>query len=78
MDSPALSVLSDLSDLSDDELDQYFASYVPLSNLPTPPPSKGSPKVERLPVPAVQQPSPELDGTFPYHVSVRRPTRYFG
>ncbi|KAH7351389.1 hypothetical protein BKA66DRAFT_446802 [Pyrenochaeta sp. MPI-SDFR-AT-0127] len=33
--SPALSVNSDLTD---EELDKYFASYVPLSNLPTPPP----------------------------------------
>ncbi|KAJ4364586.1 hypothetical protein N0V83_009182 [Neocucurbitaria cava] len=35
--SPALSVNSDLTD---EELDKYFASYVPLSNLPTPPPAK--------------------------------------
>jgi len=31
--SPALS-----DGMSDEELDAYFASYVPLSNLPTPPP----------------------------------------
>ncbi|KAF1850660.1 uncharacterized protein K460DRAFT_361425 [Cucurbitaria berberidis CBS 394.84] len=35
--SPALSVNSDLTD---EELDKYFASCVPLSNLPTPPPAK--------------------------------------
>ncbi|KAF2004729.1 hypothetical protein P154DRAFT_531296 [Amniculicola lignicola CBS 123094] len=34
--SPIGSVYSD--DLSDEELDRYFANYVPLSNLPTPPP----------------------------------------
>jgi hypothetical protein len=33
--SPALSITSDMTD---EELDQYLASYVPLSNLPTPPP----------------------------------------
>ncbi|OAL47607.1 hypothetical protein IQ07DRAFT_613580 [Pyrenochaeta sp. DS3sAY3a] len=35
--SPALSATSDLTD---EELDRYFASYVPLSNLPTPPPKE--------------------------------------
>lgn len=35
--SPALSATSDLTD---EELDKYFASCVPLSNLPTPPPVK--------------------------------------
>jgi hypothetical protein len=35
--SPALSITSDMTD---EELDQYLASYVPLSNLPTPPPVK--------------------------------------
>ncbi|KAF2821251.1 hypothetical protein CC86DRAFT_111435 [Ophiobolus disseminans] len=35
--SPALSVNSDMTD---EELDRYFATYVPLSNLPTPPPAK--------------------------------------
>jgi hypothetical protein len=35
--SPALSVNSDMTD---EELDKYFATYVPLSNLPTPPPAK--------------------------------------
>lgn len=40
MDSPALSERSRGSfedDMSDEDLDAYFASYVPLSNLPTPP-----------------------------------------
>lgn len=42
MNSPALSGTSDvdLDDMTDEELDMYFASYVPLSNLPTPPPAK--------------------------------------
>ncbi|KAI8941589.1 hypothetical protein NX059_002804 [Plenodomus lindquistii] len=35
--SPALSATSEMTD---EELDRYFASYVPLSNLPTPPPAK--------------------------------------
>jgi hypothetical protein len=35
--SPALSINSDMSD---EELEKYFASYIPLSNLPTPPPAK--------------------------------------
>lgn len=35
--SPALSATSEMTD---EELDMYFASYVPLSNLPTPPPAK--------------------------------------
>jgi hypothetical protein len=35
--SPAVSVTSDMTD---EELDKYFATYVPLSNLPTPPPAK--------------------------------------
>lgn len=38
--SPALSATSNFSDFTDEELDKYFASYVPLSNLPTPPPAK--------------------------------------
>ncbi len=42
--SPAQSVSSDLSD---EELDKYFASYVPLSNLPTPPVAKDSTKPNR-------------------------------
>lgn len=29
-----------MSEMSDAELDAYFATYVPLSNLPTPPPAK--------------------------------------
>jgi hypothetical protein len=42
MDSPPLSATSDvdIDDMTDEELDHYFASYVPLSNLPTPPPAK--------------------------------------
>ncbi|KAF2472822.1 uncharacterized protein BDR25DRAFT_312717 [Lindgomyces ingoldianus] len=43
MDSPAFSVTSDFSDFTDEELDHYFATYVPLSNLPTPPPAKKKP-----------------------------------
>ncbi|EFQ92028.1 hypothetical protein CFE70_003875 [Pyrenophora teres f. teres 0-1] len=37
MNSPALSMTSDMTD---EELDKYFASCIPLSNLPTPPPAK--------------------------------------
>ncbi|KAH5351914.1 hypothetical protein HBI33_215040 [Parastagonospora nodorum] len=37
--SPAMSVISDMTD---EELDKYFATYIPLSNLPTPPPAKES------------------------------------
>jgi hypothetical protein len=37
--SPAMSVNSDMTD---EELDKYFATYIPLSNLPTPPPAKES------------------------------------
>ncbi|KAH9871105.1 hypothetical protein J1614_006679 [Plenodomus biglobosus] len=32
--------VSATSEMTDEELDMYFASYVPLSNLPTPPPAK--------------------------------------
>ncbi|KAF2127580.1 hypothetical protein P153DRAFT_368174 [Dothidotthia symphoricarpi CBS 119687] len=53
--SPAFSVTSDMTD---EELDQYFASYVPLSNLPTPPPAKEH-TVASLPTPS--SPSQNLD-----------------
>lgn len=43
MDSPAFSSTSRRGSFdSDEDLDAYFTSYVPLSNLPTPPPVKGS------------------------------------
>jgi hypothetical protein len=43
MDSPAFSSTSRRGSFdSSEDLDAYFASYVPLSNLPTPPPVKGS------------------------------------
>jgi hypothetical protein len=36
--SPALSVYSEGNmDMTEEEMDSYFANYVPLSNLPTPP-----------------------------------------
>lgn len=64
--SPALSIASlagDVDDMSEEELDKYFASYVPLSNLPTPPPAKEQPVVAG---PASQaqdeRRSPELEG----------------
>jgi hypothetical protein len=40
--SPTSTVTSDrdFDDMTDEELDKYFASYEPLSNLPTPPPAK--------------------------------------
>ncbi|KAF2731306.1 hypothetical protein EJ04DRAFT_566942 [Polyplosphaeria fusca] len=43
--SPALSIAS-VEDMTDEELDKYFASYEPLSNLPTPPPANMSPVVQ--------------------------------
>lgn len=64
--SPALSVTSEMTD---EELDQYFATYVPLSNLPTPPPAKehataSAPSKTALPASTLDQaaPSPELEG----------------
>jgi hypothetical protein len=57
-DSPALSVNSDMTD---EELDRYFATYVPLSNLPTPPPAK-----ERQPA-ASSQPSQPSSTSAPEH-----------
>ncbi|KAF2122178.1 hypothetical protein BDV96DRAFT_663169 [Lophiotrema nucula] len=43
MESPALLVGSmDFDNMTDEELDKYFASCEPLSNLPTPPPTKDS------------------------------------
>lgn len=68
--SPALSVTSDMTD---EELDKYFASYVPLSNLPTPPPAKEHAIPNRAsPAPSSQSHdhtdvnanSPELEGQF--------------
>ncbi|KAF1940541.1 hypothetical protein EJ02DRAFT_379579 [Clathrospora elynae] len=47
--SPALSMNSDMTD---EELDQYLANYVPLSNLPTPPPAKESSMPRRVSTPA--------------------------
>ena len=40
--SPAATVASerDIDEMTDEELDKYFASCAPLSNLPTPPPAK--------------------------------------
>jgi hypothetical protein len=40
---PAPSIHADVDDfdnMTDEELERYFANYVPLSNLPTPPPAK--------------------------------------
>jgi hypothetical protein len=43
MDSPAFSSTSRRGSFdSNEDLDAYFTNYVPLSNLPTPPPVKGS------------------------------------
>jgi hypothetical protein len=64
--SPALSVSSNTSDMTEEEMDQYFASYVPLSSLPTPPPAK----VVTIPctvedtTAVIQAKTPELEGTF--------------
>jgi hypothetical protein len=62
--SPAVSVTSDMTD---EELDRYFATYVPLSNLPTPPPAKENapPAVSgstSTPTPTTSQSSSELEG----------------
>ncbi|KAJ4354253.1 uncharacterized protein N0V89_005987 [Didymosphaeria variabile] len=56
MASPALSIRSNFSDMDDEELEQYLASCVPLSNLPTPPPAKEQP----LPTPSTTM-SSEFD-----------------
>jgi len=67
MASPALSVRSDFSDMNDEELDQYLATCVPFSNLPTPPPAK-QPPLSALPSPPSDvdiercHKSPELAG----------------
>lgn len=58
--SPALSASSDLSDMTDEELDKYFASCAPLSNLPTPPPSRDILPIVDLS--EVQRQTPELEG----------------
>ncbi|KAL1599905.1 hypothetical protein SLS60_007710 [Paraconiothyrium brasiliense] len=55
--SPALSIRSNFSDMDDEELEQYLASCVPLSNLPTPPPAKEQP----LPPPAAETTSSQFD-----------------
>jgi hypothetical protein len=64
--SPALSVSSNTSDMTDEELDQYFASYVPLSSLPTPPPAKSvtiRSTVEDTTA-VIRAKTPELEGRF--------------
>ncbi|KAF1912963.1 hypothetical protein BDU57DRAFT_521580 [Ampelomyces quisqualis] len=53
--SPAMSVNSDMTD---EELDKYFATYVPLSNLPTPPPAKEQAQPQQLAMPAATTSSP--------------------
>jgi len=62
--SPAPSVNSDMTD---EELDKYFATYIPLSNLPTPPPAKES-HANTTSTPTSSQgqtrPAPEIQGTF--------------
>lgn len=69
MASPAMSVRSNFSDMDDEELDQYLASCVPLSSLPTPPPAKEQPHpTSTLPSPPAEMEigchrrSPELEG----------------
>ncbi|PSN71428.1 hypothetical protein BS50DRAFT_584919 [Corynespora cassiicola Philippines] len=65
--SPALSVASITSDMTDEELDQYFASYVPLSNLPTPPPAKEAPS-QPCDIPPVNPPTAVVDQAPELHV----------
>lgn len=58
--SPAPSSVAssvDTDNMTDEELDLYFASCVPLSNLPTPPPAK-----EIFAAPEVQRKSSEIEG----------------
>lgn len=59
--SPALSVNSDMTD---EELDKYFATYVPLSNLPTPPPAKEQRTQWHTMSRTTSPYSPELQGMF--------------
>jgi hypothetical protein len=66
--SPALSANSDMTE---EELEKYLETYIPLSNLPTPPPAKEQhaiPTAPRSPVlPPTTTPesySPEIQGTF--------------
>jgi hypothetical protein len=50
--SPAPSVdvdADDFDNMTDEEMERYFANYVPLSNLPTPPPAKEVPVSIPLP-----------------------------
>ncbi|KAF1968078.1 hypothetical protein BU23DRAFT_481227 [Bimuria novae-zelandiae CBS 107.79] len=61
MASPALSVRSDFSDMDDEELDQYLASCMPLSHLPTPPPAKEPPH------PSSTLPSPPSEADIERH-----------
>lgn len=64
--SPAMSVNSDMTD---EELDKYFATYIPLSNLPTPPPAKKSHTTTSSQTQT--SPSPEIQGTFFSHAFPR-------
>ncbi|KAI4649361.1 hypothetical protein J4E93_003678 [Alternaria ventricosa] len=59
--SPALSINSDMTD---EELDKYFASCVPLSNLPTPPPAK-EPTPTRVSTPTAQTSTQSYDTSSP-------------
>ncbi|KAJ4289023.1 Non-essential glycogen phosphorylase [Kalmusia sp. IMI 367209] len=61
--SPALSIRSNFSDMDDEELEQYLASCVPLSSLPTPPPAKQQQHQQQQPLATSALPSPpaELD-----------------
>lgn len=52
--------------MTDEELDKYFATYVPLSNLPTPPPAKEQRPQHAIPAATTTtttlSPAPELQG----------------
>ncbi|KAF2034169.1 hypothetical protein EK21DRAFT_57109 [Setomelanomma holmii] len=62
--SPALSTTSDMTD---EELDRYLATYVPLSNLPTPPPAREH--VSAVPSSAsTSTPSSQTQPSFPQKV----------
>jgi hypothetical protein len=61
--APSSAVTDCFDDMTDEELDKYFANFVPLSNLPTPPPTKDLLSAStRVPSSQAQPQSPELEG----------------
>ncbi|KAF2870863.1 hypothetical protein BDV95DRAFT_467377, partial [Massariosphaeria phaeospora] len=76
--------ISDMDDFTDEELDRYFANYVPLSNLPTPPPTKEQhvdlqmpslgPEQLRTETPELEVYANHLANLVPLNVSTQRPS----